>query len=554
MNTSNKTFWLFGTAVLAMIVLSGWGVKALRSRPKTPQQAMEDFARQAQAQAKNQQAQMPDMAKLASMAGMGSANIMSGNPALMVKLMRDRVDPRAMNFITQTKIKVLSEDGRSVHYVLTFPDGVTSDETVTITPDRHYTPTAAELQTPKRPGPQVFQPKLTAKKISDHELQLTLRYYLVQESLPADLLQKTRHASARMGTGDFFTIVPSAWAQEGGGGGNNGASSVTWNIAELVKSMDVKGLEKLELEKSAKVVDNILTIKDVIKSYGEIQGWLGEVAELEDCAKHPTNPVTAKAAQGADYQNVMDGLDEASSDIQMTAFPKVANIAAGAVTQFLPFGTGVMISPITDANDAAVEQYAQQRINDAKNMVVPCDKDSEMTAFGYRPMRGTFEYKYNESHRDCTHSGSESGCNFATTVREESGTFVLDPDITEEAAAAANRGSGFEQEDSGFETPKCHGETHSRITGAVKVSAEVGGTPESATLRLGAGSGDWNGTMDSSNTCSVQSKPEHRSWNNAGAPGVDCKVTVNMVTGGHYSSFPEEDHGHGTCIIDLERK
>jgi len=37
--------------VLVVIVLAGWGLKALLARPKTPQQTMEDFARQAQAQA-----------------------------------------------------------------------------------------------------------------------------------------------------------------------------------------------------------------------------------------------------------------------------------------------------------------------------------------------------------------------------------------------------------------------------------------------------------------------------------------------------------------------
>src|SRR5215475_6697511 len=359
MGVNNRTLAILGSVVLVVIVLAGWGLKALLTRPKSPQQTMEEFARQAQAQA--QPARMPDMTKLASMTSMAGTG--GSNPMLMVKLMRDRADPRAMNFITQTKITLVSENGRSVHYVLTFPDGVTSDENVTITPDQHYTPTQAELKRPRKLGPQVFQAKLTAQKISDKEFQFTLRYYVVQESLPADLLQKIRQAGAGTADSDFFTIVPAAWAQVGGGPGpgSNGAGSVTWNIAELVKSMDVKALENLELEKSAKVVDNILTLKDLIKSYGEIQGWLGEVAELEDCAKHPTNPLTAKAAQGQDYQRVMDGLDEASWDIQMSAFPKVANITAGAVTQFLPFGTGVMISPITDANDAAVEQYAEQR-------------------------------------------------------------------------------------------------------------------------------------------------------------------------------------------------
>ncbi len=489
---------------------------------------------------------MPEIAKLASMAGMG------GDAGLMVKLMRYRLDPRALSYVSQAKIQVLSETTRSVHYVLTFPDQVTSDETVTITPNQHYTPSSAAPQASKRPGPQVFEPKLTAKKISPTEMQFTLHYYVRQDALPAELVQRIRQSGATAQDGDFFRVVPAAWAQEGGGG-NNGAGSVGWNIAEVVKSMGVKGLEHAEWEKAAKGLENILTMKDLIKSYGEIQGWLGEVAELEECAKNPTNPLTAKAAQGQDYQQVLDQLDEASWDIQMTAFPKVANITAGAVTQFLPFGTGVMISPITDANDAAIEQYAEQRIADARKSVVECDKETEMTAFGFRPMIGKFEYKYNDSYRNCTHQGSESGCTFNTVIREAAGSFVIDPGASEESAAATNVGSGYTQEDGGFENPKCHGETHSLIKGPFQITVDARGTPESAMVDLYVGSNQWKGTLDSYQTCGAM-PPVHESWDN-GSPTVDCKFTkVDMVKGGHFATFSEADHGRGTCVIDLQRK
>jgi hypothetical protein len=89
----------------------------------------------------------------------------------------------------------------------------------------------------------------------------------------------------------------------------------------------------------------------------------------------------------------------------------------------------------------------------------------------------------------------------------------------------------------------------------VKVSVEAMGTPKSAVVRLIAGSDEWKGILDSSENCSVQSKPEHRTWDNGGAPGVDCKFThVDMTKGGHYATFSEADHGRGTCEMDLERK
>lgn len=549
MGANNRTLVLVGSVVVVLIALAGWGLKALLARPKSPQETMEEFARQAQAQAQAQgqaQARMPNMAKLASLAGMG------GDQAVMLKLMTQyRMDPRAALYLSQTKIKVLDESKTSVHYLLTFTDGVTSEETMTLKP-AHYTPTSADLERRSRTGVRVFHPTLSQKKVSEDEVQFTLRYYVQLDTLPATLQEQIRKASAR--SRDHFEIVPSAWAQErGGGGGDNGAGFVGWNIAEMTKSMGVKGLEHAEWEKAAKGLDNILTLKDLIVGYGEISEWLGEVGELEDCAKHPTNPITQKAAQGQEYQQqVINGLEEASWDLQMTAFPKVANIAAGAITQFLPFGTGVLISPITSANDEAVAQIAQDRIADAKKMVVPCDKESQMTAFGFRPMTGKFEYKYNEEHKNCSQEGSENGCNFDKTVRELTGTFEIDPNATE-ATVAKDVGSGYVQEDGGFENSKCHGETHTLLKGPVKVIPEVGGVPEAAIVKLSIGGDMWEGKLDSWQNCGAL-PPVHNTWHN-GAFGTACEVkNINMVTGGSATDFVAADRGHGTCTIELQRK
>jgi len=58
MGTSHKTFVVLGSAVLLVIVLAGWGLKAMLTRPKSPQEVMQEYARQAQAQAAQMQSQM----------------------------------------------------------------------------------------------------------------------------------------------------------------------------------------------------------------------------------------------------------------------------------------------------------------------------------------------------------------------------------------------------------------------------------------------------------------------------------------------------------------
>ena len=58
MGTSHKTFVVLGSAVLLVIVLAGWGLKAMLTRPKSPQEVMQEYARQAQSQAAQMQSQM----------------------------------------------------------------------------------------------------------------------------------------------------------------------------------------------------------------------------------------------------------------------------------------------------------------------------------------------------------------------------------------------------------------------------------------------------------------------------------------------------------------
>src|SRR5262249_20581841 len=58
MGANNRTLAILGGVVLVVIVLAGYGLKAMLTRPKTPQETMEEYARQAQAQMTKAQKQM----------------------------------------------------------------------------------------------------------------------------------------------------------------------------------------------------------------------------------------------------------------------------------------------------------------------------------------------------------------------------------------------------------------------------------------------------------------------------------------------------------------
>jgi hypothetical protein len=474
----------------------------------------------------------------AGVSGTSDATMADVNPAELLKLMTQRgLSRSAAGFILRTKLKVLDETDNSVHFLLTFPDGVTSEETITATAGHTYTPTPAEVAALSQKGGGALHPTLTAKKIGPKETLFTLHYFLLESDLPPEVLQRIRQATPKSSARWTFTFVPRAWAQEQGG--DNGTQSVIWNTVELVKSMDVKQFENMEWEKSAKVLDNILTVRDLINSYNEISRWLGEIAELRDCAEHPTNPLTIIASQGDQYnKQVIGSLDDSEMEIQSTAFPKVANIAAGAVTQELPFGTGVLISPIVSANDKAIEQFAEDEIENARKVVVPCDVP--MTPGDLRPMQGSLEYTY------IFKTGEQED------KRNAEGKFDLN------VVEGGLTGEGTAQFTYDYKTfsinPVCRGIAQTiKAKGNVPIKAQAGGTPFGGVIELHFG-GDLpvvntQLVSNGANNCSEQTRTFTQNY------GAVCHFDrIDMVHGGTYSSYAQDNGGYGTCRIEISRK
>ena len=521
-----KTFVIGGSIALIGTLLLGWTLKSVFSHQA--ERAQETQPRTLSG------ASVPDMTQFAKLAGVDQR-------ALILKYAAGRtgqndLSPEAMEYLKRTRLDILGETNTSVRYLLTFPDGVTSEETVTATPNQKYTPTPTELAASGSSKMQVFHPTLAIKQISPTEKVFTLHYYLSQRALPAEILQRIGQSISRsqFSEQDFFNFVPKAWAQEGG---DNGGQFVTWNVVELVKSMDVKLLEGMEWEKSAKFADNVLTMRDVVNGYNEISNWLGEIAELKECAEHPTNPLTQKVSESSEYQkNVIGSLDNSSEEIQGTAFPKVANIAAGAVTQKLPFGTGVLISPIVSANDQAIEQFAEDEIANAKKVVVPCD--SPMLPGNLRPMHAKLEYSYIK-----TEMGIEE-------KRKAGGEF----DLNTQMGGLEGEGPGkftIERKQVQQGPNACAYGYKGKGEGEAKINAGGGGTPYGGVIELHLTT-DLNlhesGMVPDGQHCSKQTRDEMRNYN------FGCRFDrLDLVHGGTFSHFQDGD-GHGTCTIELTRK
>jgi hypothetical protein len=571
MDSNTRKFVVLGSAVLIVVLLVGLGLKSMIGRPKQASPVQSAYPQMPAGYTLPPGVNlpagmgmpagmaMPPGMKLPRAAMAAFANILppslvldAGEQQALNKLVAEQhLTRRAAAYLVKSKIQLIDESKTSQHFLMTFPDGATIDEKIVLTPNQSYSPTAQDLEKAARRRSRVYNPHLKFTKKGPESALSTMEYAVPYSALPKEILE--RIGGPGQSTAAFFDLVPRAEAQ---------ARSVvepsiavaTNVLAEHWKGIDAAG-EEFETGKSLGI-DAPLAIFDLVMSMGELSGQVGQISAMQDCANNPTNPLTQKASQDPNYQHdVLDPLSEAKGDVGSSALPRAANVAAGYLTHFLPFGSGAALAPILGMNDDAINSINEQRIQDAEKLVVECEKETELEAMGYRPMDGKFEYKFNGSYRNCTKSGSESGCTFSTNVIEEQGTFIIDPNATEESAAAANRGSGSSKDDGGFENPKCSGESHTVTSGSLKVSVEVMGPPEAAVLRLSAGSDEWTGTLDSSDNCSIQSKPQHQTWRNAGAPGVNCKFTkINMIKGGHFATFSEADRGHGACTIDLERK
>ena len=355
---------------------------------------------------------------LSALANLYAASATVGDPKLIEGMSRYRVGPKGAKYISQGKMQILGQTDTSVHVAITFPDKVTIDEVATIAADPGYAPTAAEIGWATQKGFTVHGTKLKLTKKSDGGWTYTLQYHLPYSALPPDLLEKIQPGSTKKASANhFFELVPVARAEGGEVTGEGVISIIANYTAEAYKDMDWANIHSYtQLEEELEGVDNLkslgadvpLALFDFLEDMGQLKGWNQELNELEDCAKNPTNPLSQKASHDSNYQHdVMDQLEAADGDVNSTIVPTLASDAAGYLSHFLPFGGAVVTTLVFSTQDEAVSEYANGRIEEARKYMVPCDKESEMTAFGYKPMAGKFEYKYNASSRDCTHQGSE---------------------------------------------------------------------------------------------------------------------------------------------------
>ena len=217
---------------------------------------------------------------------------MGMNQVAMYKLMGQGIPMGIASYLTQAKAQVLSQTNTSAHFVLTFASDLTSDVTITITPNQQYAPTSAELgQSGQR---RVYNVKLSVQNESESRARIHLQYFVPYSAVPADLQRKIQTSTAQ-----WLELIPSAWAQEGGG------SSMGMNVAsdtavEVTKEVLKQNAEHGKLSKEFPTpLSRMVDVLNALKKEQEHVAWLDELAELQDCAE--------KSYQSPDPKSVQSG-------------------------------------------------------------------------------------------------------------------------------------------------------------------------------------------------------------------------------------------------------
>jgi len=485
----------------------------------------------------------PLSAALTMPQGLQQTNAMANNPLaadpkIVVIMAQFHLGAKAASYIAQAKFEVISQNDTGIHFVATFPDKIIIDETATIAADATFTPTPADLERSARTGSKVHGPKLTLTKLAPKKWSYTLQYHVPYNVMSSELRQKLQPASNH--SADFFDLAPKAWADGKEATGEGVISIIANYTSEAYKDIDfthIKNRSELELEgiDNAKSygADVPLALFDFLEDAAQMTLWQTELSKLKDCAKNPTNPLTQKAQlDPTTYKNeVVDQVGEAQRDVAWTAVPTVSSDVANYVSHFLPFGSGIAVGLIFGTQDEAISQYADGRIDNAKQAVVPCEE---------RPSAGArFEYVYHHER---------SGAYVGTVDGNASGDFDISADPYGVGVYGGEGSGKFEWNEHGRDTVTKKTDTVHRF-GDVEVNVAGNGPPRAATLKITI-HGEQLTDISSCTGCQFTG-PTHQEGTNSAITKVCTFPTVDLAKGGSYTADADLEPGAGKCKITL---
>jgi hypothetical protein len=429
-----------------------------------------------------------------------SSNGVSSSPVVRTLMAQYGLNLKAATYLAGAKTQIVSQSSTSARLVFTFPDGATADETVVIQPDQQYSPTPEELAQASQSGLQAYNVKFSAVPDGPDHMQITWQYFVPYTSLPPDMQQMVRQQAT---SASWFQLVPSAWAQGSGGGmGVKAGFGAAKGVFKAFKNIE---------DAADKSVQNY--------------DWMNQLDALEDCAKHPTNPVTQKAYQDnpAYRDQTVAGIEGARSVVEQVTAVRFLALENAVASGFVGGPFAGALGTLTAWNDKTLQYVANQQISDIAKSVTKCEAEPP------QPEQGDGKIVY--------HMHRQGYLDFDEEMRLVQGYFTLHSGPVAGSVELIGRGK-FQgnMKSSRFKTSsQCKGQ--SEISGGgIYGSLRISGNPV-------LGGCDYN-----NGNKTIQLGP------NDSDTGFVCEFhNVDLVNGGSYEVHAEgEESQWAACALDLK--
>jgi hypothetical protein len=274
------------------------------------------------------------------------------------------------------QIEVLGETPTSVHLAFGAAGVRAADAIISIDPDRHHAPTAAERDKADRTGIRIFDVRFSATRSDSGATRLVLRYFVPYDAVPMALRQRI---GARVSMASVFSPVGPAWAQDAGPGAGIGVSTA--------------------VEVGQGIYDAGSEVADAMQKSEQSGDWMARLAALENCARHPGNPLTQAAYRDNPgyQQQVLDGIQQARSEVQQATAMRFLNQETSVATGLVGGPLGTLTGPVASWNDAALQGIAEQQVDDIGKSVT-CDEPPRPAAPGLDLSNAGVRYHMHRAH------------------------------------------------------------------------------------------------------------------------------------------------------------
>jgi hypothetical protein len=205
-----------------------------------------------------------------------AANDFPVNNTFAGELMAKGIPADVAQFFAAAKMEISKPNDSTCIYLQTFPNKATREITLTVNPNRQYTPTAAEIANTIPGSSPVYNFKFSSSVQVDGTPRIKMSYFV-----PKSGLAKRNVVSQDAGGNDGIGITIT----------ENGKAGIDLAIGSLIDYARESGIETGPLGSIYALASALSSVTGALDLSRQNSTWLAELDALEKCAANPTNQI-----------------------------------------------------------------------------------------------------------------------------------------------------------------------------------------------------------------------------------------------------------------------